>query len=334
MTSEDPWEELAAPHQTDAISARRVGSELPWSLYWAKSVDDHCLLVLRHDPASSPHGKLPRFRGVEMFVTEGAGEGVRTLVLQLTDSAERAIFRRLCLDIVEATGGAPSEREAVNSFVAQTWRWHHLLRGGGSARLDPDEQRGLIGELIVLETVILPTTGVVHPVSTWRGPLGAPKDFEIGRICIEAKARRGAATPYVSISSEHQLDRRGLDQLFLYVSDVTEDQSVGLGGLTLTEIVARIRTAVAARDGGALEAFDDLLTAAGFRGDDDYSDVRWAEGEHRVFRVEGDFPALTAAACPAGVSNVRYSLDLAQCEPHRVTAEVMVAALSGAADGP
>jgi hypothetical protein len=53
-----------------------------------------------------------------------------------------------------------------------------------------------------------------------------------------------------------------------------------------------------------------------------------------VFRVEGDFPALTAAACPAGVSNVRYSLDLAQCEPHRVTAEVMVAALSGAADGP
>jgi hypothetical protein len=200
-------------------------------------------------------------------------------------------------------------------------------------RLSAEEQKGLIGELVVLETLVLPSPAISDAVSTWRGPLGAPKDFEIGRICIEAKARRGAATPYIAISSEHQLDRAGVDLLFLHVSELAQEQSTAKDSVTLTDVVLRTRAAVAVRDWSAVEPFEGKLAATGFRWEDDYSDVRWAEGAHHLFLVDADFPAITAASCPSGVSNVRYSLGLMECEPHRVAREAVTAALAGAKDG-
>jgi len=333
MTTDDPWKDLAPPSSADSINARRVDSSLPWGFFWARGIDNHCLLVLRHSVDSTSGSRLPRLKGVEMGLTDGEEIGARMLVLRLVESAHRDIFYRLCLDIVASAGNATTEHEAVNLFLARTWRWHHLLRGGGDGRLTTEEQKGLIGELIVLETLILPNLTVLDAVSTWRGPLGAPKDFEIGRVCIEAKARRGAATPYVAISSEYQLDVSGIDTLFLYVAELDQEQSAAKEGFTLTDIARRCRDTISSRDSGAVERFEALLTSTGFRWEDDYADTRWTQGRHHVYRIDGNFPAITAASCPAGISNVRYSLSLSECEPCRVKEDAISAALSGDADG-
>jgi len=249
------------------------------------------------------------------------------------DSAHRDIFHRLCLDIMAAADRAGSEIEAVQLFLARTWRWHHLLRGGGDGRLTPEEQKGLIGELIVLETILLPILSPAEAVATWHGPLGAPKDFEVGRACIEAKARRGAATPYVAISSEHQLDFSGIDILFVHVSELDQEHSAAKDGFTVTAIAERCRQAIASRDRGAMEPFETLLEATGFRWEDDYSDVRWVQGRQHLFKVGPGFPAITAASCPTGVSNVRYSIALMECEPYRVTQDEVISVLMGNANG-
>ncbi|MGH7641462.1 MAG: PD-(D/E)XK motif protein [Candidatus Dormibacteria bacterium] len=329
MTSKNPWHGLVPPLTADAISARRVDSELPWDFFWARSVDNHHLLVLRHSPESSPQQRLPTLRGIQMYLVDNIEEGARTLVLQLDNAALRDVFLRLCLDIVTAASGAASESEAVGSFVARTWRWHHLLRGGGDLRLSPEEQKGLIGELIVLGTLLLPMAAIQDAISTWRGPLGAPKDFEIGRTCIEAKARRGAATPFIAISSEHQLDLSGIDALFLHVTELSEEQSANKDGLTVSDFAARTHAAFASQSPQSVEQFETLLSAAGFRWEDDYHDMRWKEGTHHIFRVDKAFPAITARACPPGISNVRYSIGLAECERHRVDVEALVIQLAG-----
>ena len=331
MTSDDPWADLAPPSSVDAVSARRVDSDLPWGFFWGVSPDNHCLLLLRHSPDNPPLSRLPRLRGVEMYESQGDEHGPRALVLQLEDRAQREIFQRLCVDIVTSAGRAPTEREAVEAFLARTWRWHHLLRGGSDSRLSLEEQEGLIGELIVLSRIVLKLPALSAPISAWHGPTGAPKDFEIGRVCIEVKAHRGGATPFVEIHSEHQLDRAGVGALFLYVVNLTQQQAASEGGLTVTDYALSARQAVAVRDAGAVEAFETLLAAAGFRWEDDYSDTRWVEGEHQAFAVDQGFPAIIAASCPAGVSKVRYSLSLTQCAPHRVTTETIVAALTGGA---
>lgn len=61
------------------------------------------------------------------------------------------------------------------------------------SRLSAEEQKGLIGELLVLERYLIPLFGPADATSAWVGPTGSPKDFECGRTAIEAKARRGAA---------------------------------------------------------------------------------------------------------------------------------------------
>ena len=329
MKIDDPWRDLVPPSASDAITARRVDHGLPWGFFWAKSLENECLLVLRHTPASSPTSPLPRLKGVEMILTEGDHGGERMLVLRLVDRGQRDIFLSLCRDIVSSAGSAATEKEAVAVTLRRTWRWHLLLRGGAGGRLTVDEQKGLIGELIVLERLILPYLSPSDAVSTWLGPTGAPKDFEIGRIAVESKARRGGAAPYVAISSEHQLDDAGVDRLFLHVVELDREQAPDKPASTLTEVVDRCRTAIAERDVGAVDLFEGLLIASGFSWEDDYSDTRWAEGKHSLFAVAEGFPRLGAVTCPVGVSNVKYTIDLGHLGAFRVSLDDLVDSLRG-----
>lgn len=325
--NDDPWRDLVAPTTADTVNARRVDADIPFNFFWARDIDQKCLLVLRHIAESAPAGRLPRLRGIEVTESASKGSDARTLSFRLLDSAHSDIFYRLCVDIVTSAQGAHSEKEAVEIALARTWRWHHLLRGGSDDRLSLEEQKGLIGELIVLDSFLLPLFSPADALTAWHGPLGAPKDFEIGRLCIEAKARRGAATPFIAISSEHQLDDTGTDALFLHVAEIDQAPAEAPGAFTVSAVGQRIKDSIAAIDSGAIDAFETLLAAAGFRWDDDYSDSSWVEGPSRLYQVSPGFPRILLAQDVHGVSNVQYSVALSECEPYMVKADVVVSAL-------
>src|SRR5579862_4525273 len=97
-TTDDPWVGLSPPDLAATISARRVDSELPWAFFWGCDGHGRPLLVLQHSRENSPRERLPRLRGLEMFVTEGSGDTLSSLVLQLDDESQRDVFHRLCLD--------------------------------------------------------------------------------------------------------------------------------------------------------------------------------------------------------------------------------------------
>ena len=135
--------------------------------------------------------RLPQIRDIEVTLSDTDQHGTRTLGLKLRDSSLQDIFHTLCVDIVSAAARAASEPDAVNTALRRTWRWHHLLRGGRSGLLSPEEQKGLIGELLVLERFLLPLLPASVAVAAWLGPLGSPKDFEVG--CWRSRPRPVAA---------------------------------------------------------------------------------------------------------------------------------------------
>ncbi|HRW54512.1 MAG TPA: PD-(D/E)XK motif protein [Phycisphaerae bacterium] len=317
----DPWDTLDPPKVSESINARRVDAELRWGLFWAKSVDDKCLFVIQHDKEAAPNGRMPRLEGIEVKEAVGPGGNGRILVFGLNESVHRDLFHSLCLDIVSCVSNAENEKEMVHKALARTWRWHHLLRGGRDHRLSPEEQKGLIGELVVLERHLIGVLNAADAVSAWVGPLGAPKDFQTGRVCIEVKTRRGGATPHVKVSSESQLDESGLHALFLFVIDLDRAPADSDVGHTLTDIVSRVRNTVENLDAAAVVALENVLAAGGFRSADDYSDMRWVEGSVRAYRVTNGFPRLAASDIPVGVSSVRYEIALSQCEPFGLEAE-------------
>lgn len=325
--SNDPWKDLTPPSAASAINARRVDENNPWGFFWARAMDGKCLLVLQHGAESSPAKKLPSLKGVEVADTDGDSRHNLMLVFRLLDTRQRDIFHQLCIDIVAAGATARTESEAVELAVARTWRWHHLLRGGTGGRLSEDEQKGLIGELLVLERHLLPCLSPADSLAAWRGPLGAPKDFEVGRVGIEAKARRGAATPHVLINSEHQLDGEGCALLFLHVVDLSHAPEGAAQAFTVSDAARRVCDRMNL-DNAAIDRYESLLAAAGFRWEDDYSDFKWMEGASRIYAVTDGFPRVTAIAIATGVSNVRYSVSLVECERFVVEAKTLHEALA------
>lgn len=331
--SSDPWRGLSQPEQASKISSRRVDPDLKWDIYWAVDVDHRCLLVFQHATENSSKNRSPNIRGLEVETRRLPETDKSLLIIRLKDKEQKEIFHRLCNDLVSVTRFARSEEKAVEYFLGRTWRWHRLLRGGGDGRLSDEEQKGLIGELRFMREHLFPVIGVNAAIKSWLGPLSAPKDFEVGRVCIESKARRGTATPFISISNEYQLDSKGLDSLFLNVSEVTSSSENDAKSITLTELTINILEEVGYEDESIVELFQERLSAVGFDWTDDYSDKRWLLGAEYLFEVVEDFPRVTSSVYPAGVNNVRYSISLSNCERFRTDYSILYPQLIGGGGG-
>ncbi len=329
MSADDPWTGLEPPASADIINAKRVDGKHPWNFFWARSVDRKCLLILQCASVSAPRGKLPKLKGISVDLSEPDAGGGAMVSLKLTDNQHRDIFYRLCLDIIQTTSAAKSENEAGETFLARTWRWHHLLRGGSSQLLSAEEQKGLIGELFVLERYLIPVLGSAAATAAWVGPTGSPKDFECGRVAIEAKARRGAARPYVAITSEYQLDASGCDALFLYIVELDSAPEDASAAFTVNDIARRIADRITAEAPSIVERFEGQLVATGFLWEDDYSSYRWIPGPHRFLHVGENFPCITPAAFASGVEQVRYDLSIVDCELFRVDDDIVRNKLEG-----
>lgn len=332
MLGNNPWDEIERPRMADTIAARRVDADLPWNFFWARGADGKVLLTLSVDSGSAPTSELPRLRDLEVTLAHPDESGNQLLVFKLLDSTQQDLFQTLCRDIISAATGTDSEEAAASVALRRTWRWHHLLRGGRGSLLTPEEQKGLLGELLVLERVLLPHVDPLSAVTAWRGPLGAPKDFEIARVAIEAKARRGGAIPYIAVTSENQLDESGVDYLFVHVVEFDEAPIDSADSVSVTDVAERINRTLFMLDPNACTAFEALLSSAGYREEDDYSNSLWVEGASAIYLVKGEFPRIASRELRTGVSNVRYSIALNECLPFETTIDVIVEALGSPED--
>ena len=330
--TEDPWKPLSPPSQMTDVSGRRVDQSLPWNVYWALDMDRRCLLVFRHSPENSPARTLPRLQGLEVTISAQQQNGQSLLVIRLKDNGQREVFHHLCLDMIEATRATKTEQQAIERFIARIWRWHWLLRGGRDGRLPEEVQKGIIGELQLMQGYLFSVIGVEAAVRSWMGPLGAPKDFEIGHVCIEVKSRKGSAVPFVSISTQHQLDTEGVDALFLYVVEVVNAPGSDPNGITLTDQVVSVQQKIQGLGAAVADLFEQRLMAVGFDRTHDYTDTKWLIGQERLFKVSGDFPRVTPSMYPSGVEKVRYEISLSDCEPYRVDRVDVTPILKGERD--
>ena len=323
MLKDDPWGEIERPRMADTIAARRVDADLPWNFFWARGADGKVLLTMSVEGRSAPTAGLPRLRDIEVTLGHPDGGGNQLLVFKLLDLTQQDLFQTLCRDIISAATRADSEVTAASVAVRRTWRWHYLLRGGQGALLSSEEQKGLLGELLVLERLLLPHVDALSAVTAWRGPLGAPKDFEIARVAIEAKGRRGGAVPFISVTSEDQFDVSGVDYLYLYVVEFDEAPAGSTSSITVTDVVERIRRSLFLLDANACTPFETMLSSAGYRDEDDYTNHLWLEGAATIYAVTDEFPRICSNELRTGVSNVRYSVSLGECAQFETTMNVL-----------
>ena len=327
----DPWHGIPPPPKDSLVNARRVDPPTRWDLFWAIDSERNPLLMLEHAQGLVRPRRLPKLRGLHVDKLQAETSTRERILIRLVEREQRDIFLRFCRDIVDSTNLATTEDQAVERFLARTWRWHRLLQGGHDNRLGDEAQKGLIGELLVLERHLFPVLGAADAVRCWTGPLDSPRDFEVSRIHVEAKAR-GPAVPRVTISSEFQLDSSDADTLFLHVTEVAIATEGTPGARTLTEIAKRAHSTISGNDVLAAEVFEEGLAAVGFDWTHDYSDKLWFVSAESLYEVREGFPRIIPAMFATGVGHVRYALSLAECEPFRVEVATLGNTIAEAAD--
>lgn len=317
MTAGDalPWDVLARPAAQTNVSTRRVAGS-PHDFFWGLDSAGRVLLILLLEGEGPPRQSLPRLRGIDLSVQELGGTSGAGLLLTLTEERNTDLFAYLCRDVVQSAASAKDNAEAVQAVLLRTLRWHALLKRG-AGRLSLERQQGLLGELLFVESELLPRKPAAAAVEAWKGPERAPKDFVFGDVGVEIKTRVASGQDAVRISSEEQLSRSGFSSLFLFVFDVQMCSAGSLGALTLRGVVDRLRSLIESAAPQSVEGYDDKMEEAGYLEDDDYSDVHWLVRGTRLFEVTEDFPRIDGrAGLSPAVSRVEYTLDLTLCGAH------------------
>jgi hypothetical protein len=296
------WQSLLAAGEHGG--ARRVDETHPCDLYAALSEDGRPGLLLFSDVALPTP---PSLSSVEAIANRRQ-DGRWSLGIWLTVDALRSPFGQLCQDLIDATRMASPE-SAGGFILARLARWRRLLEGAHA--ISTSELRGLVGELLVLR-YCLDIWSPAEVVDGWVGPLGAPQDFTLPGLLVEAKAVQ-PGSPIVQISSVDQLDSTGR----LVLASVTLATVSAEGqGFSVGTFVSDLRQHLIDLNAPmAVLEFDARLAAAGYREDDQMSHATFRGDGIRFFEVRGAFPALHRALLPDGVLDATYEIALAACLP-------------------
>jgi len=306
----DPWKKL------DPDDAKRVNVEGRFDFFWVVLEAGTPGLMLRLPSLPKLLPRLPKLKNLETFFRPVSGGSA--FVLGLKERSQAEIFETLCRDVVAAGETGVDYDEALSRTLRRTRRWYHLLRGGRASGLSVEEQLGLVGELAFLRELVS-GFGRETAIEAWTGPTGSVKDFELIGTCVEVKARRVAAKPFVKISSEAQLlDVEG-SRLFLHVTNIAS--AVLPEGQSLHDHV-RMTAEMFEVEGSAFEVWEEALYSTGYDPDNDYDERRWLLGTATDYEVIEGFPRISSPLA-SGVENVRYSISLDACEPFKLEGDLI-----------
>jgi hypothetical protein len=298
------WAKLRTrrPASDDALTTIPItadGLETPLSMAMDVAGNLHLLIPVQRGPIGP---KPPDLNGLK--VRHRRLETGEFLDLVANPSHEQ-VFNSVCKGFVDAILVEQREPWSAVAAIIRTWQSAWKL---SRLEMDKTAQVGLFGELLVLQTLMIPCLGPAA-VDQWSGPESERHDFVGDRLHVEVKTTRKSR-------QEHEISR--LDQLhvpagcqLLFVS-IQLEQSVG-GDETLATradaVVDLLRS-----DAAALDTFMTKMVNMGWSEEMRNSGelLRFFLRDTFVYPVDEDFPRLSSDFTPpSGVVSVKYTVDLA-----------------------
>ena len=298
----------------DAYAARRTADAL------------EALIIELGTSALAGISEWPDAKGLDVLPTpiESGPSGRTRILVQLSETRFRQVFRALCADICGVLAAATNERDAVAAFHRRLVRWQSFLQRHAPEGLGGDARCGLFGELLVLRDLILPNIPHASALRSWRGSKKAHQDFQFSRLALEVKTSRATLLDRVSVSNVQQLDDDGVDKMFLTVVHVHENESTGE---SLPAIIDDLRSILT---DDCRDLLDDGLQEVGYLDAHRqlYERTLYQPIDTLHFEVRVGFPRLVRSAIPSGIKSVKYQLAIEACRSFLVDRNSIVQALS------
>jgi len=313
-TLKQTWSAVVAEaSQADGYYHRRIPLACVWPAHAGiHRPTDARILVLETELKSVRGLRLKdETRGYSIDVgPDEAGRSDRAVIrIQETSAGYREIFTIFCADILEHWTPHAGASDALKSLSRRLARWKKFFQRGAQFGLSREDYVGLYGELSFIEAGLKAGVAGLPIVNAWQGPLGTNQDFLFGPVAVEIKTTTGNEIDKVRITNARQLDSTGLQSLFLarYAFDFRQG-----GGRTLPQLVATLKSSLAAISPDALSVFNDRLLEAGFveGTPNEFDGWGFTPRHFDVFNVGEGFPRLLESSLPSGVSEVSYTLNL------------------------
>lgn len=240
------------------------------------------------------------------FMGESPREDVFKLNISLTSNEFYDQFLVVALDLLNVLLSDEDPRSSFTSFANRLDHWRNFLKNSSSKKLTHEEEVGLIGELIILKSLII-SNQADNPLLHWTGPIGASHDFEYGSTSYEVKASTAKNKSTVNISSEFQLEADSGELYLIHVRLKEGADSTVI--FSLPDLVLDIEKLLPPH---LVEQFNALLACIGyFRVDrEKYLNSTYIFEGASAYEVNEGFPKITFSSIDRSISKVKYSLNL------------------------
>lgn len=261
---------------------------------------------------------LKRFRGIAIEVIKLDATQKQFTIFLLEDSLED-VFVLFLEDVLSSLVAVSNEEEALVVIHSRVNHWKDLFAKLSGETLTPERQRGLYGELLIIQILLNASKDKLKTMNAWQGPHGGNHDFVLNETALEVKTTK-AGSPSLGISNELQLDHAGWKALFISLVVLTEVKG---GGDTLSALIDELRDGLA-DDHELVGLFLSKLQLAGIPQDmlDSYDEVGYHVRAIRHFQVTEGFPSIVPNDIHDAVNEVRYKVEIAGClefETHEKT---------------
>jgi hypothetical protein len=318
MATNDRWAELAASgFDLQGMNRLRVAPSSPHNLFIGvvQPGSRYCFWYEVPTDTVSADYRLPPLRSIRTSIQATAEAPMTTKIQLELEKAELGdVYKAMVNDLIGTIAATPDDDSGLTALNQRTERWRRLLETSGTGGLSTTDRRGLVGELIVLGRLLDTGGSPTRTVASWTGPYGKHQDFQADRAAIEVKTTVTKQPQSLIITSERELDRTGVQHLYLV--HISLDERKGGSGQSLNALVAALRGRLAG-DTLALAVFNDALMTCGYLNGQTllYEEPHYTVRERNAFEVVDGFPCITESDVRTGIGDVRYRIQLAALQP-------------------
>lgn len=205
-------------------------------------------------------------------------------------------------------------REVYELFLSRVRAWQTFMRSKDKLVLGHEDEIGLFGELLFLQSLMTSGLTVKMAINAWKGPSGAVHDFSIGTGATEVKTTATAGSFLAHISSLHQLEDKTVSPLYLCAIRLDIDGE----GITLPVLVELVADHF--RNDDAIKTiFDNCLISAGFTSHLAHCYSRgFSHVSTILYHIDSAFPRLIPSNVSPAITKANYYINLDNVNPSQL----------------
>lgn len=291
-------------------SYQRVDATHPLDLY--VGIDEMSrwtiLLVCKNRP-----GYLTSSRMIQAKLGQRS-DGRWSMSLSLVNDDYKDMFLLFCGDIIDSSRHIKNKDKAVKFVVTRYKEWKEMLANSSNGLLTPEQIKGLLGEMYVLESELMDLYGSEKAVLSWTGPRAAHQDFIFKDTWFEVKTV-SSGKEEVKISSIEQLDCRNDGKLIIVFVDKTSQTNIN--ALNLNLVYMRLLSRLL--DDDIKAEFSNMLLKYGYYPRPEYEDIDYIFEVKDVshYLVTESFPCFRRKSIPTSITKVDYYISISAIRAYR-----------------